>query len=185
MTSNPMKTKKARNCFQGAKDCVPLKRHEAANEGDEMDSFSCNNASVCLPSRESDVLNRVPLDTYRRPKVDLRLDRHDRGNVAVLACKGRLTTGVSSLVFCEALQDALRSHHCVLLDLTAVDEVDCGALGALASCLSMAREQGHIVRCCGASRMVREVLELTRLGRFMAFYDSERVALEALRMCAA
>lgn len=117
--------------------------------------------------------------------MELRLERHDRANVAVLACKGRLTTGVSSLVFCEALQDALRGHHCVLLDLSGVREIDCGALGGLASCLSMAREQGHIVRCCGASKVVREVLELTRLGRFMGFYDSERTALEALSMCAA
>ena len=115
----------------------------------------------------------------------MRLERRDRGNVAVLACKGRLTTGVSSLVFCEALQDALRAHHCVLLDLAGVREIDCGTLGALASCLGMARDQGHIVRCCGASKMVREVLELTRLGRFMGFYDSERTALEALSMCAA
>jgi anti-anti-sigma factor len=72
-----------------------------------------------------------------------------------------------------------------LLDFTAVKEVDCGALGALASCLKMAHDQGRIVRCCGASRMVREVLELTRLGRFMSFYESERVALEALKLCAA
>ena len=117
--------------------------------------------------------------------MDLKLDRHDRKNVAVLKCKGRLTTGVSSLVFCEALQDALRSHEYVLLDLTAVKEIDCGALGALASCLNMARDQHKIVRCCGASRVVREVLELTRLGRFMGFYDTESKALEALSVCAA
>ena len=151
----------------------------------ESDSFSCNISCVCLPSSELDVLNIVPLDKYRRPEVELRLERHDRGNIAVLTCKGRLTAGVSSLVFCESLQEAMRSHQCVLLDLTGVKEVDCGALGSLASCLKMARDQRRIVRCCGASRMVREVLELTRLGRFMSFYESERVALEALRMCAA
>ncbi len=117
--------------------------------------------------------------------MELRLDRHDRENVAVLACKGRLTAGLSSLVFCEALQDALRTHRTVLLDLTAVDEVDCGALGTLATCLGMAREQGRIVRCCGASKVVREVLQLMRLDRFMRFYDTERSALEALRVCAA
>lgn len=117
--------------------------------------------------------------------MELRLDRHDRKNIAVLKCKGRLTTGVSSLVFCESLQDALRSHDYVLLDLTGVNEIDCGALGALASCLSMARDHNKIVRCCGASRVVREVLELTRLGRFMGFYDTESKALEALAVCAA
>ncbi len=117
--------------------------------------------------------------------MELRLDRHDRKEIAVLKCKGRLTTGVSSLVFCEALQDALRSHHYVLLDLTGVEEIDCGALGALASCLSMARDHGKSVRCCGASKVVREVLELTRLGRFMGFYETESKALEALKVCAA
>lgn len=158
---------------------------EATVDDYESDSFSCNIVSVCLPSSELDVLKVVPLDKYRRPEVELRLERHDRENIAVLACKGRLTAGVSSLVFCEALQDAMRSHQCVLLDFTGVKEVDCGALGALASCLRMAREQGRIVRCCGATKMVREVLELTRLGRFMSFYENERMALEALRLCAA
>ena len=117
--------------------------------------------------------------------MELRLDRHDRNNIAVLKCKGRLTAGVSSLVFCEALQDALRSHDYVLLDLTGVREIDCNALGALASCLSMARDHNKIVRCCGASRVVRQVLEITRLGRFMGFYETETKALEALAVCAA
>lgn len=117
--------------------------------------------------------------------MELRLDRHDRENIAVLECKGRLTTGVSSLIFCEALQDALRAHRSVLLDLSGVVEIDCGALGVLASCLNMARDQGRAVRCCGASKVVREVLEITQLGRFMRFYDTERSALEALRTCAA
>ncbi len=117
--------------------------------------------------------------------MELRLDRHDRGKVAVLKCKGRLTTGASSLVFCEALQDALRSRDYVLLDLTGLIEIDCGALGALASCLSMARDQAKTIRCCGASKIVREVLELTRLGRFMRFSETEGKALEALRVCAA
>lgn len=117
--------------------------------------------------------------------MDLRVTRNDRKNIAVLKCKGRLTTGVSSLVFCEALQDALRSHRWVLVDLTGVLEIDCGALGALASCLQMARDQGRVIRCCGASKIVREVLELTRLGRFMRFYDTETNALEELSACAA
>ena len=117
--------------------------------------------------------------------MELRLDRHDRGNVAVLKCKGRLTTGVASLVFCEALQDALRSHHCVLLDFSGIREIDCGALGVLAGCLQMAYDQGHVVRCCGASKIVREVLELTKLGHFMRFYENENIALEALSACAA
>jgi anti-anti-sigma factor len=124
-------------------------------------------------------------DGEREVVVELRLDRHDRGNVAVLKCKGRLTAGVPSLVFCEAFQDALRTHHWVLLDLTGVVEVDCGALGVLAGCLEMARDQNRTVRCCGASKIVREVLELTRLGRFMRFYDTETSALEALNACAA
>lgn len=117
--------------------------------------------------------------------MELKLDRHDRGDIAVLKCKGRIQTGASTLVFCEALEDALRSRDYVLLDLTGLVEIDCGALGALASCLSMARDQRKTIRCCGASKIVREVLELTRLGRFMRFSETESKALEALRVCAA
>jgi anti-anti-sigma factor len=180
-----MKTQKACDDFPNVEIPESAGCYEAAVADYESYSFFCNIAFVCLPSSELDVLKIVPLEQYRRPEVELRLERHDRGNIAVLACKGRLTAGVSSLVFCEALQDAMRSHQCVLLDFTSVKEVDCGALGALASCLKMAREQRRVVRCCGASKMVREVLELTRLGKFMSFYESERLALEALRMCAA
>ncbi len=124
-------------------------------------------------------------DEGRRLAVDLRVTRHDQENIAVLKCKGRLTTGVASMVFCEALQDALRSHQWVLLELSGVRAIDCGALGALAGCLEMARDHNRIVRCCGASKVVREVLELTRLGRFMRFYESETIALQALSTCAA
>jgi len=69
--------------------------------------------------------------------------------------------------------------------LECVEKVDASALGAIASCVRCAIEHGSTIRCFGAKKQVRQMLEVTRLASFLKFYDSEREAVASVNACAA
>ncbi len=117
--------------------------------------------------------------------MEFSLNCRNYRDVAVLECKGRLLGGTSTYLFCETLNGMLVEHRRVIVNLENVSEMDCAAVGALAACLQKAQDQGRILRGCGAQGIVREVLELTGLEELLQEYESENVAVAAVRTCAA
>lgn len=102
------------------------------------------------------------------------------GEAAVLECRGKLTAGGATYVFGEAVHELMRKHGRVILDFSGVEQIDCAALGALASCLREAEERGCRVGCFAASRRIRNVLEMMHLDEFLEFYDGDQKALARL-----
>jgi anti-anti-sigma factor len=117
--------------------------------------------------------------------VELTLAVRTYGESAVLDCKGRLTSVFSKYMFIETVEDLVEKHKSVVLNLECVDKVDAGAIGAIAACVRSAIEHGSTIRCFGAKKQVRQLLEVTRLASFLKFYDTEEQAVTAVNAIAA
>jgi anti-sigma B factor antagonist len=117
--------------------------------------------------------------------VELTLQVRTHDGSAVLDCTGRLTGVFSRYLFVETVEDLLEKHKNVVLNLECVEKVDASALGAIAACVRCAVDHGATLRCFGAKKQVRQLLEVTRLSAFLKFYDSEKEAVSAVSAIAA
>jgi anti-anti-sigma factor len=93
----------------------------------------------------------------------LQIESSRAGDVAILQCKGRLVRGNPIL----ALRDAVTRHHdarIIVLDLTALENLDGGGLGMLVMLYRWAREHDVQIKLVNANPFVREMLDRTRLS---------------------
>ena len=92
----------------------------------------------------------------------LQIESSRAGDVAIVQCKGRLVRG--NPIF--ALRDAVTRFHdarIIVLDLTALENLDGGGLGLLVLLYRWAREYGVQIKLVNANAFVREMLDRTRL----------------------
>ena len=117
--------------------------------------------------------------------VELTMEIRTHGESAVLACRGRLTDMCSKYLFCEAVEELLEKHQNVVLDLACLEKMDAAALGAIAACVRCALDHNRTLRCFGANKQVRQLLDVTRLSSFLKFYNTEQEAVAAVTAYAA
>lgn len=92
----------------------------------------------------------------------LQIESSRAGDVAILQCKGRLVRGNPVL----ALRDAVTRLHdvrIIVLDLTALENLDGGGLGMLVLLHRWAREHDVQIKLVNVNTFVREMLDRTRL----------------------
>lgn len=103
--------------------------------------------------------------------------------VTILHLEGRLVTQsrpVPSLI--AIVRDQVRQGRLVvLLDLTAVTDIDAHGLGALVSSLTTLERHGGQMALVAPSDRIRRLLAITRLDTVFAIYDSEPEALVRCR----
>ena len=84
------------------------------------------------------------------------------GDVAVLQCAGRLVRAQALSLLKNAVT-SLSNLRVVVLYLSEVEMLDAGGLGMLVSLHNSARANGIQLKLVNPSKLVRQVLELTRL----------------------
>jgi anti-anti-sigma factor len=91
----------------------------------------------------------------------LKVQTTNFGNVAVLCVQGRIVRGET-----EALRNAFLSQlnaSAVVLDLARVSTIDAGGLGLMLELREYAESRGIEFRLRSVSRLVKRILEITRL----------------------
>ncbi len=83
-------------------------------------------------------------------------------DVAVLQCCGRLVRGEALQLLKDAVT-SLSRLRVVVLDLSEVEMLDCGALGMLVFMHKWTRSSGIQLKLVNPSRLAREMLMRTRL----------------------
>ena len=100
------------------------------------------------------------------------------GDVRVFSCRGRIVAGEL-----EPLRDAARSAvnetGRLIFDLAAVKFIDSTGLGMLAVMCVSARKRAGDVKLVAPSPEIREVLEVTMLGRIFEVFPTVEEALAA------
>ncbi len=104
--------------------------------------------------------------------MKLVLNTCSRGDVAIVECRGDILCDGSAEAFLDRVRKAVENGGPVLIDISRVRRIDCGALGALARSAALARANGVALSLVGASRMARLLLTLTRLHTVLRVEDA-------------
>jgi anti-anti-sigma factor len=94
--------------------------------------------------------------------MDLRYQIECSHDVAVVGCSGRLVRGVALEEFQRQIEQ-LEHMRIVVLDLSAVEQLDAGGLGVLLALRRWARQHSVQMKLVNPSPFVYRVLEATRL----------------------
>jgi anti-sigma B factor antagonist len=97
------------------------------------------------------------------------------GGHIVLALHGELDiceAGDTAATITAIAGRELGREHCVIVDLEALEFIDCASLGALASAQQRARQAGGEVLLAAPAGMVARLLDLTGLGEVLGVHAS-------------
>ena len=105
--------------------------------------------------------------------LNIRIER--TGETAILHCDGRIVVGSALSALREAVLCELGKRS-VVLDLSRVDRIDAGGLGALVFLHTCVNGLGSELRLMNPSAPVAEVLELTNLTSVFAIGPAAEAA---------
>jgi anti-anti-sigma factor len=97
--------------------------------------------------------------------LQLELDPRSGKQTAIVRCTGRIVFHEEARTLMESVRALIVNHERVVLDLTAVRDVDSAGLGTFASLHLFARENGSSLVLRNPASRVRNILELTQLDR--------------------
>lgn len=101
------------------------------------------------------------------------------GNVTIATIPVRELDAGNAEELKRAMAFVLESASRVVLDLGLLDFVDSSGLGALLSCLRQLAARGGDLKLCCATKHVRAAMELVRMHRVFAVYESREEAVAA------
>lgn len=133
------------------------------------------------PSRPVSSSGNGPRFLYPAWLMALEIQLRTIGDVAILACRGRLVGGpeTSELDRCVRDLQEMRQRY-VVVDVHEVPFVDSAGLGLLVRLLSRLRASGGDLTLCGATPTLQNALRVTRLHTVIASYDGEADAIAAM-----
>lgn len=99
----------------------------------------------------------------------------------VVACRGRITTGVETRALQEEVTRVTLGTKNVVLNLTHVDFADSGGLGVLVRIHRSLRTDRGDLKLCGLQESLVKVFRITHLHSVFEIYESEAHAVEAFR----
>ena len=76
----------------------------------------------------------------------LTLTTEDHGDVVIVHCRGKLTLGVTDLLYAPVAQ-LVSNHHCIILDLHELTHMDSMGIGTLLPCMFTGSPTGARSSC--------------------------------------
>jgi len=111
--------------------------------------------------------------------VELNLEVQRENEIPVLQCRGRIVYRDEASALTEHAYELLSKHQRLLVDLSGVENIDSGGLGALVMLQMWARQGGGDLKFCNASRRVHQLFDLTNLHSIFEVHQSREEALTA------
>jgi anti-sigma B factor antagonist len=111
--------------------------------------------------------------------VELCLKAQSEGEIPVLHCRGRIVFREEASALSDKAYELLQRHQRLLLDLSGVDNIDSGGLGALVMLQMWATQGGCELKFCSPTRRVLKLLELTNLHSIFELHPTRDEALGA------
>jgi anti-sigma B factor antagonist len=118
-----------------------------------------------------------PVKELARVK-ELDITEREREGVTILEVKGEV-----DIYSGEALKEKLEEMSekpCLLLNIAGIDYIDSYGLSLLISIRKKMGKLGRQIALCSPQSYVKRILNLTRLYDFLAVYDYEDEAIEAI-----
>ena len=111
--------------------------------------------------------------------MELKFEEQRENEIPVLQCRGRIVYRDEASALTEHAYDLLSKHQRLLIDLSGVENIDSGGLGALVMLQMWARQGGGDLKFCHASHRVHQLFELTNLRPVFEIHVTREEALHA------
>jgi anti-sigma B factor antagonist len=111
--------------------------------------------------------------------MSLSLQSRSVGDIAVVACVGRIVEGPDASALDSFVKELLPLQPHVLLDFHDISFIDSAGLGILVRLLTRARAAHGDLKLCAVSSHIRDVLRSTKLHSILNAYDTEVEAIAA------
>jgi anti-anti-sigma factor len=111
--------------------------------------------------------------------MSLSLQSRSVGDIAVVACNGRIVEGPDAMALDSYVKDLLPLQPHILLDFRAVPFIDSAGIGILVRLLTRARAAHGDLKLCAVTPHIRDVLRSTKLHTILKAYDTEVDAIAA------
>jgi anti-sigma B factor antagonist len=110
--------------------------------------------------------------------MGLQISSRQSGNVTILDVRGRIVIGANNDTFGAELRKLAECAPCnVLVNLAEVTQVDSTGISTLVKSFVTVKRDGGNLKILNPTRMVREVLEVTKLVDCLPTYSEEAEAL--------
>ena len=110
----------------------------------------------------------------------LEIKTRDVGGITVLDLKGSLVAGLGLEAMAERFKQLIAEQRVkVLANLKDVSVIDSRGVGDLVASFSSLKRNGGSLKIACPSKLVREVLQITRIATIIETYDTEEAALQA------
>ena len=116
--------------------------------------------------------------------MELKFEILEDQGVAIIRCRGRLKFGKEAQLLRKCVDSVLSQFSVCILNLTGVDQIDARGLGAIVGCFEKARSLEALMLIGGASQVVRDLFQITKLNDVLEICSSERDALQACTQAA-
>ena len=111
--------------------------------------------------------------------MSLSLQSRSVGDIAVVACVGRIVEGPDASALDSFVKDLLPVQPHVLLDFHGLAFIDSAGLGILVRLFTRARAARGDLKLCAVSSHIRDVLRSTKLHTILNTYETEVDAIAA------
>jgi anti-anti-sigma factor len=111
--------------------------------------------------------------------MSLSLQNRSIGDIAVVACVGRIIEGPDATALDSHVKELLPVQPHILLDFRGVSFIDSAGIGILVRLLTRARAAHGDLKLCAVSSHIRDVLRSTKLHTILYAYDTEGDAIAA------
>jgi len=113
--------------------------------------------------------------------MPLQLETRHIGRVAVVRCRGRLTTGGEAQALQEEVARLAPETKNIVLNLAEANYVDSGALGLLVRLFRSLRTDGGDLKLCELPTNLFRILQHTHLHTVFEIFETEAQAVEGFR----
>ena len=100
-------------------------------------------------------------------------------DVVILYCAGRLVFGDETAAFRERMKNILLGTQQIVVNLSGIEYIDSGGLGALVAMLASTRKRHGEIKLVRPNQCVTDLLQRTRLNTVFKSYESDDQAVKA------
>src|SRR5215472_3300471 len=101
------------------------------------------------------------------------------GPALVISCHGHIVFGPEAVALRDEVKNAFERSRHIILDLSGVQYVDSGGLGAIVGLFSSAHATGGSLKIAGMNERVRHVFHITKLLSILEVHDTVEEAVAA------
>src|SRR6476660_8848457 len=105
--------------------------------------------------------------------MTLKMETDISEDVVILYCAGRLVFGDETAAFRERVKNILSGTQQIVVNLSGIEYIDSGGLGALFGMLATTRYQHGYMKLVHPYQRVAELFQVTRLNRVFKSYESD------------